>query len=469
MKRFLKYAVCCVFVLAGVTACEDDDDINELVLAGSELQLHEGEMGEVEITSGNGKYVIDVAQPTVAEATVKDGRIMVKALKYGFTTLTVSDRAGESASFDLSVLGYYDIELEGHEVEDFQNGRVMTVNIVEGNGEYTIKSADESIATAVVEKDSVIVITTGNPGETVVTLMDKGGKQDTVHVTSIEIVKLIPYKEDVFHIYSLSGRTQLKIEQGNRNYTATSSDESVVRVAEGLENTIALMLEPKKVGTAILTITDQCGETGVLKVEVHWPVFKTDDPYVYFYGTNAVEKSIYLSGNDEYEVVGDSKPGVVTTSFSYGSLVMKPQGLGRTTLTLKDRSGQTIDVVVTVKDFLTETDVLADDRIRVELPSENVCYVKGEWPTGTFSATEEDGEVSIQWTPEGTMKRYPTQLKFKGGSEPGEKEFVSARHSFTTFIETQVSDVKVLKKVGKKIWVSCIVRGKLATWVGELE
>ncbi|MFR7876913.1 MAG: hypothetical protein ACLU4J_11280 [Butyricimonas paravirosa] len=86
-------------------------------------------------------------------------------------------------------------------------------------------------------------------------------------------------------------------------------------MAEGTQNTIALMLEPKKVGTAILTITDQCGETGVLKVEVHWPVFKTDDPYVYFYGTNAVEKSIYLSGNDEYEVVGDSKPGVVTTSF----------------------------------------------------------------------------------------------------------------------------------------------------------
>lgn len=116
-------------------------------------------------------------------------------------------------------------------------------------------------------------------------------------------------------------------------------------------------------------------------MEVHWPVFKTDDPYVYFYGTNAVEKSIYLSGNDEYEVVGDSKPGVVTTSFLYGSLVMKPQGLGRTTLTLKDRSEQTIDVVVTVKDFLTEADVLADDRVRAELSSENVCYVKGEWPT----------------------------------------------------------------------------------------
>ena len=468
MKKFLNYMVCCVLVLA-LTACEDDDVISELVLAGSELQLYEGETGEVEITSGNGKYVIDVAQPTVAEAIVEDGKVVVKALKYGFTTLTISDGAGESASFDLSVLGYFDIELSSHEVEDFQNGRVMTVNIVEGNGEYSIKSADESIATAVVEKDSIIVIKTGNPGETVVTLTDKGGKQDTVHVISTEIVKLIPYKEDVFHIYSVSGRIQLKIEQGNGNYIATSSDESVVSVAEGTQNTIALMLEPKKVGTAILTITDQCGETGVLKVEVHWPVFKTDDPYVYFYGTNAVEKSIYLSGNDEYEVVGDSKPGVVTTSFLYGSLVMKPQGLGRTTLTLKDRSEQTIDVVVTVKDFLTEADVLADDRVRAELPSENVCYVKGEWPTGTFSATEEDGEVSIQWIPDGSMKNRPTQLKFNGGSETGEKEFVSARHSFSTFTKANVTDVKVLKKDGKKIWVSCIVKGKLATWVGELE
>ena len=468
MKKFLNYMVCCVLVLA-LTACEDDDVISELVLAGSELQLYEGETGEVEITSGNGKYVIDVAQPTVAEAIVEDGKVVVKALKYGFTTLTISDGAGESASFDLSVLGYFDIELSSHEVEDFQNGRVMTVNIVEGNGEYSIKSADESIATAVVEKDSIIVIKTGNPGETVVTLTDKGGKQDTVHVISTEIVKLIPYKEDVFHIYSVSGRIQLKIEQGNGNYIATSSDESVVSVAEGTQNTIALMREPKKVGTAILTITDQCGETGVLKVEVHWPVFKTDDPYVYFYGTNAVEKSIYLSGNDEYEVVGDSKPGVVTTSFLYGSLVMKPQGLGRTTLTLKDRSEQTIDVVVTVKDFLTEADVLADDRVRAELPSENVCYVKGEWPTGTFSATEEDGEVSIQWIPDGSMKNRPTQLKFNGGSEPGEKEFVSARHSFSTFTKANVTDVKVLKKDGKKIWVSCIVKGKLATWVGELE
>ena len=468
MKKFLNYMVCCVLVLA-LTACEDDDVISELVLAGSELQLYEGETGEVEITSGNGKYVIDVAQPTVAEAIVEDGKVVVKALKYGFTTLTISDGAGESASFDLSVLGYFDIELSSHEVEDFQNGRVMTVNIVEGNGEYSIKSADESIATAVVEKDSIIVIKTGNPGETVVTLTDKGGKQDTVHVISTEIVKLIPYKEDVFHIYSVSGRIQLKIEQGNGNYIATSSDESVVSVAEGTQNTIALMLEPKKVGTAILTITDQCGETGVLKVEVHWPVFKTDDPYVYFYGTNAVEKSIYLSGNDEYEVVGDSKPGVVTTSFLYGSLVMKPQGLGRTTLTLKDRSEQTIDVVVTVKDFLTEADVLADDRVRAELPSENVGYVKGEWPTGTFSATEEDGEVSIQWIPDGSMKNRPTQLKFNGGSEPGEKEFVSARHSFSTFTKANVTDVKVLKKDGKKIWVSCIVKGKLATWVGELE
>ena len=32
-----------------------------------------------------------------------------------------------------------------------------------------------------------------------------------------------------------------------------------------------------------------------------------------------------------------------------------------------------------------------------------------------------------------------------------------------------MTDVKVLKKDGKKIWVSCIVKGKLATWVGELE
>ena len=164
MKKFLNYMVCCVLVLA-LTACEDDDVISELVLAGSELQLYEGETGEVEITSGNGKYVIDVAQPTVAEAIVEDGKVVVKALKYGFTTLTISDGAGESASFDLSVLGYFDIELSSHEVEDFQNGRVMTVNIVEGNGEYSIKSADESIATAVVEKDSIIVIKTGNPGD----------------------------------------------------------------------------------------------------------------------------------------------------------------------------------------------------------------------------------------------------------------------------------------------------------------
>ena len=41
MKKFLNYMVCCVLVLA-LTACEDDDVISELVLAGSELQLYEG-------------------------------------------------------------------------------------------------------------------------------------------------------------------------------------------------------------------------------------------------------------------------------------------------------------------------------------------------------------------------------------------------------------------------------------------
>lgn len=68
-----------------------DEETASLQLSSHSLDLIAGKQGNVEITSGSGKYTVESSNTDVATVKINNGSIEVTAIKAGTTTITVTD------------------------------------------------------------------------------------------------------------------------------------------------------------------------------------------------------------------------------------------------------------------------------------------------------------------------------------------------------------------------------------------
>lgn len=477
-KTFLKF----IFALPGLlllltllmTSCHKDEvsDIYDLLLQEQTVQLSQNGSAAVEILSGNSLYAATSSQPRIAQAKIEGNNVVISALQYGQSIVTVTDKAGKTASVTVNVQGSFAIDLSRYSVTDYEGGSKSRVRILDGNGTYRTVSADPSVIEATVENGNEIVLTTGSAGQTTVIVTDERGQQSEIEVQVLEIVELVlgmdPY---ILHEGAPAGTTRIAFTQANGQsgeYRVVSSDRSIVSITEThyANNVAYFYYRVNGFGTAQITVTDAAGQTAGFTVEIH-PREMTgigQDPTLYAGQT----KTYLITGNSPYSIVSNSNPGVANVTVNGNYLSVATLSVGTTEITLSDVTGREATCTVTAIAGLTDTDILADDRIRVQIPYQNLEYIYGESPGEFFTTVTDDGTVTVEYAT-GTTASSRTYVTFSGGTEPGIKRFVAGRGSSTM---NNVTRVEVLKNENGKIWVAVTYSGvsvpQIYAFVGAL-
>lgn len=86
-----------ILVFLFLPSCSSDDDSLALVLDNPYVEVQPEETTTVNVTSGNGGYVVKSADEAIATAEVNGNTITVHVLKVGTTTISVKDKHNNQA------------------------------------------------------------------------------------------------------------------------------------------------------------------------------------------------------------------------------------------------------------------------------------------------------------------------------------------------------------------------------------
>ena len=98
-----------------------------------------------------------------------------------------------------------------------------TLTVTSGNGSYTVKVADQAVASATVTQNT-LKITAITQGETVVTVADAKGKTASLSVTVTGIFAVVDKSVTVEN----GAKTDVKLQNGHANYNCVCVPEGVV-------------------------------------------------------------------------------------------------------------------------------------------------------------------------------------------------------------------------------------------------
>ncbi len=275
MKKLVKLtAILVLFIVPFMTfvSCGGDDDTpQEKIIEAIKLSPNKdvimeiGSTYEVEIKEGNGEYNATTNKSNIAVAGISDNKVIITAKAIGDAVITITDRKGKTATLNVKVTPKaVELKLSITDKVLMAIGTTRIVSIIQGNGEYSAKSGNTSIATVEIVNEKITIIAKAE-GETIITITDKKGKTAILNVkVSPKTVELKLDKTNTIYI----GKGELgivNITQGNGGYTVKSSNTNVATVnLEGNKITITA----KNEGNTTIKVEDQKGKEVSLNVEV---------------------------------------------------------------------------------------------------------------------------------------------------------------------------------------------------------
>ena len=229
MKSHLFYGLMTALIIS-TTSCKKDEDvpttqvpekkeqIKELKLESSTVQLSINSKASIKITDGNGGYTAKSSDEKTVKASVSSDVISIQAIKEGSTTVIVSDAKSKTATITVNV--WKSITLDKKEVT-LKKGERSTVTIQAGEGQYTATSQDANIASATIS-NSIITIEAIKKGETTITVTDsKSSQTETIKVIVVG-TPLTLSKESV--TLKKEASEYVNITSGNNNYSVNSNN-----------------------------------------------------------------------------------------------------------------------------------------------------------------------------------------------------------------------------------------------------
>ena len=248
-------------------------------------------------------------------------------------------------------------------------GHDITVNITSGNGDYSVRSFDESVVTAAVDGTAVTIHAVENSSlgeddvlETTVLVLDGRKKVARVEVLVAKLWDLtVDVPEDGIDLFIGETRT-VKILTGNGGYevSATEGADNFVEISEiaGQSFTLTGLLETDDTPVQ-LTLTDSEGKTVTFPVEVNIVDLKLDSNQAEFTEPDASAQYITIEqGNGGYSFsyrTGDGDPEdespVVEATESGNLITLSPKAAGETTVIVTDQKGSSEEISVTVNPY----------------------------------------------------------------------------------------------------------------------
>jgi hypothetical protein len=118
--------------------------LEDLILNQNNMSLLVGELGTTSVYSGNEDYTITSSDEAVAKGTIDEkGNIVIEAIGRGLATFTITDQKGKTVSLDVRVKRPILITQKG-DVSLLIIGESLEVDILDGNGGYSISTSSTS-------------------------------------------------------------------------------------------------------------------------------------------------------------------------------------------------------------------------------------------------------------------------------------------------------------------------------------
>ena len=183
-----------------------------LQVSAQKFELGKGEKVSFTITAGSGEYSVESSNAMVATASVNGNEVKIETFDAGSVTITVTDtKTHQTANVYVTVTEVVnpphieDLHIDATSIELIV-GESKSITITSGNGDYTVKSSNESVATVSINGTTVTVKAISAGSKVAITITDsKSGQTATVYVTVTEAVTPIDNPEDVIDLGLPSG------------------------------------------------------------------------------------------------------------------------------------------------------------------------------------------------------------------------------------------------------------------------
>ena len=151
-------------------------------LALTNVILLKGSVMTVPVTNGSGSYTVVSSDANVTTATITGSSLKITALNTGTATITVTDtQSGEAVTLEAIV--YLPLVLSKNTFFMCVGDADGIVQLTSGNGNYTVTSSDETVATATIQGDAVNISAVA-VGIATITVTDMlTGEMATIEVT----------------------------------------------------------------------------------------------------------------------------------------------------------------------------------------------------------------------------------------------------------------------------------------------
>ncbi|CEN35115.1 SUMF1/EgtB/PvdO family nonheme iron enzyme [Capnocytophaga cynodegmi] len=273
-----------------------------LELDAKEVSLLVGQEGVVNISSGNGKYEVVVADQSIATATLSQTTITISGVAVGTTTTTIKDvESGKEATFNvivkekevigldyegnnLIIKAFTDVERERASVKG-EKLESTKIRIISGAGNYIVVSSDESIAKVKINGD-MIHIDGYKTGVVTITISNEVNEPRViianVYSLNLEVNNISLKVNESVEIQVVDGSGQYELVSLPDGVNATISDNKIV--IKGIVTTKAEVIIKDKIS----------GKEAALGVYVVENIIKPNDME-----TVLVEGGSFLMGSDD--------------------------------------------------------------------------------------------------------------------------------------------------------------------------
>ena len=249
------------------------------------------------------------------------------------------------------------------------------VNVVVGNGNYTVRSFNTAIATATVSGELITVKSGSQNGATTVEVMDGEGVVANISV-NVGVFELEVNEPEV--ILEVAGEKQLIVSMGNFSSNDELSyeveDETVVSMVNTDQFRPFYTLTGLKNGHTTVTFTDHKGKQAVVQVTVN-PISIDVSNLTPRVGVNNKIMITVEKGNGGYSLTAEDEEIVAIQQVDDTRFNLIGKKAGITTVFVRDEAEQELSLTVTVVlILLSDMAEKCGVSIRIHQEVGSICY-----------------------------------------------------------------------------------------------
>lgn len=277
------------------SACKDDNEIPanpvELTVDQTELAIAQNDSRTVNITTGNGKYVVTSSNEKVVTATIDDSNAITVTAQptdnNAEAMIVITDQCFKRAYIKVTTSKIFEMRLDKSFATlyaEVKGDDEATIRIVTGNGGYKAELLDDSkdfieLHAEDIETTEKFMVKGLNTGTAKVKVSDSQGKSAVIVLTIVAPTRITTDKQAVI-LKAAQGSDIIGILTGNGKYVVTVEDPAIIKAS--IDND-KIHVTGKKNGTTTLSIKDAKGQSfGPIPVTVDGPRYAMNLGETYF-------------------------------------------------------------------------------------------------------------------------------------------------------------------------------------------